>query len=258
LDINKILLPARTLVRVVERVEHQGLERRVHVALRRGDARDDGLEHLRDAGAVLGRDGQGLVAVEGEDLGDLVPGGLDVGGGQVDLVDDRDDLEAAVERQIEVGQRLGLDALGRVHDQQRAFAGGQGARDLVGEVHVPRRVDQVQRVLLPVLGPVEQPDGVGLDRDAALLLQVHRVEHLVHRLLGVHGAGQRQETVGQRGFAVVDVGDDGEIADQLDGHPAKNTTALRGPRALVALTTRGVAAGRLELCLNSRGTAHRR
>jgi hypothetical protein len=156
---------------------------------------------------VLGRDRQGLVAVEGEDLGDLVPRGLDVRGGQVDLVDDRDDLEPAVQRQVEVGQGLGLDSLGRVHDQDRPFAGGERAGDLVGEVHVPGGVDEVERVLLAVARLVQEAHRVGLDGDPALLLQVHRVQDLVHRLLGVHGPGEGEEAVGQGGLAVVDVSD---------------------------------------------------
>ena len=56
--------------------------------------------------------------------------------------------EVVLQRQVDVGQRLRLDALRRVHDQDRALAGGQAARDLVGEVHVPRRVDQVELVRL--------------------------------------------------------------------------------------------------------------
>ena len=56
--------------------------------------------------------------------------------GQVDLVDDRDDLEVVLDREIGVGQRLRLDALGRVDQQQRAFARGQRPGYLVGEVHV--------------------------------------------------------------------------------------------------------------------------
>ena len=67
--------------------------------------------------------------------------------GQIDLVDDRDDLEAVLDRQIGVGQRLRLDALRRVHQQQRALARRQRPRDLVREVDVARRVDQVEDVL---------------------------------------------------------------------------------------------------------------
>ena len=70
--------------------------------------------------------------------------------GQVDLVDDRHDLEVVVERQVDVGQRLRLDALRGVDDQDRALAGGEAARHLVGEVDVPGGVDQVEHVLLAV------------------------------------------------------------------------------------------------------------
>ena len=43
-----------------------------------------------------------------------------------------------VDSEVGVGHRLRLDALRGVHHQQRAFARGQRARDLVGEVHVAR------------------------------------------------------------------------------------------------------------------------
>ena len=49
--------------------------------------------------------------------------------------------------------RLRLDALRGVDDQQRALARGQRARDLVGEVDVAGRVDQVQLVGLAVAAP---------------------------------------------------------------------------------------------------------
>ena len=66
----------------------------------------------------------------------------------------------AVGGQVEVGEGLGLDALGGVHDEDGALARGERARHLVREVHVAGRVDQVQRVLVPVAGAVEQAHGV--------------------------------------------------------------------------------------------------
>jgi hypothetical protein len=56
--------------------------------------------------------------------------------GQVDLVEHRDDREVVLQRQVEVGQRLRLDALGGVDEQDGALAGGQRAGHLVGEVDV--------------------------------------------------------------------------------------------------------------------------
>ncbi len=56
-----------------------------------------------------------------------------------------------------------------------------------------------------------QPHVLRLDRDAAFPLDVHPVEVLgAHRPL-VDDAGELQHPVGQRGLAVVDVGDDAEV-----------------------------------------------
>ena len=47
------------------------------------------------------------------------------------------------------------------------------------------RVDEVQDVVLPVVRPVGQTDGMRLDRDAALALEVHAVEDLSLHLTGL-------------------------------------------------------------------------
>ena len=55
---------------------------------------------------------------------------------------------------------------------------------------------------------------LGEDGDPALFLEVVRVhDALVHLLVGAHGAGLAEEGVDERGFPVVDVGDDGNVAD---------------------------------------------
>ncbi len=52
-----------------------------------------------------------------------------------------------------------------------------------------------------------------------LALQVHRVQHLVdHLALGSRVPVRSKQPVGQGGLAVVDVGDDAEIADVLLVH----------------------------------------
>ena len=67
--------------------------------------------------------------VEADDLLDLLAHALGVGGGQVDLVDDGHDLVVVLDRLVDVGQRLRLDPLRRVDDQQRALARGEADRD---------------------------------------------------------------------------------------------------------------------------------
>ena len=66
---------------------------------------------------------------------------------------------------------------------------------------------------MAVARAVVETDGVRLDGDAALALQVHVVENLgLHLALG-ECAGQFQKAVGQRGLAVVYVRDDREVSD---------------------------------------------
>ena len=111
-----------------------------------------------DAGALLGAREDRAARVEADDLLDLPPRLFGLRAGQIDLVDDRDDLEVVLDREVGVGERLRLDALRRVDQQQRAFARGERPRDLVGEVDVPGRVDQVEDVRLAVVRRVVQPD----------------------------------------------------------------------------------------------------
>jgi hypothetical protein len=127
---------------------------------------------------------------------------------QVDLVHDRHDLEAVLDREVGVRQRLRLDSLCGVDDEHRSLAGLQRAADLVREVHVAGRVDQVQRVALPA-----DAHRLRLDRDPALTLELHRVEELIAHVALAHGLGQLQDAVGQRRLAVVDVRDDREVPD---------------------------------------------
>jgi hypothetical protein len=189
-------------------------------ALGRGDALDHGFQHFGDADAGLGAGEDGVRGVEADDVLDL---GLDLfgfGGGQVDLVDDGDDLVIVLDRLVDVGERLRLDPLRGVDHQQRAFAGGEAAADLVGEVDVAGGVHQVELVGLAVLRGVVEAHGLRLDGDAALALDVHVIKDLLGHLARGQAAGELDQPVGQRRLAMVDMGDDRKIADQRKlSHP---------------------------------------
>ena len=200
-------------VGVVPGVEDQRLERRRGIALGRRHPRDDRLEDVLDAAALLGAREDRGVAVEADDVLDLPASLVGLRAREIDLVDDRDDLEAVFHRQVGVRQRLRFHALRGIDHQQRALARGERPRHLVAEVHVPRRVDEVQDVGLPVGRRVVQADRVRLDRDATLALQVHAVEHLGFHLASLQRTGDLEEAVSQGRLAVVDVGDDREVAD---------------------------------------------
>ena len=127
---------------------------------------------------------------------------------QVDLVHDRDDLEVVVDREVRVRERLGLDPLRRVDDEQCTLAGLEGTRHLVGEVHVSGRVDQVQLVPAP-----EHAHRLRLDRDSALALELHRVEQLLLHVPVRDCVRHLEDAIGERRLAMVDVRDDREVAD---------------------------------------------
>ena len=205
-------------VRIEPRVEDERLQRSVGVALRRRQQVHDGFEDVGNVLAGLRRDRNGIVRRQPDRLLDHLLRALDVGAGQVDLVDDRNDVEPVRDGEVRVGQRLGLDALRGVDDQQRALARGERARDLVAEVDMAGRVDQVELIGVAVAGVVHHAHGVRLDGDAALALEIHRVEDLRLHLPRGQRAGELQQPVGERGFAVVDVRDDREIADKSGVH----------------------------------------
>ena len=126
----------------------------------------------------------------------------------VDLVQGDDDRQPPGHRLLEDVPRLGQRALGGVHEQQHRVDHQERSLDLAAEVGVPGRVDDVE----PDAGVV---DGrlLGEDRDPLLALEVARVEHPVdERLVRPEGTGLPEHRVHERGLAVVDVGDDGDVA----------------------------------------------
>ena len=201
------------LVAVILAVEDQRPQGKGTVALRGGQIPDDHLQHGGDVDSVFGGDLRRVLGGQADDVLHLPLDPLGVRRRQVDLVDDRKDLQARVDGQIGVGQGLGFHALGGVHHQYRTLAGRQGTAYLIVEVHMPRGVDQVEHIGLPVRRGVQQPDGPGLDGDAPLPLQVHVVQDLVLHVPGLHRLAGLQQAVRQGGFSVVDVGNDGEISD---------------------------------------------
>ena len=133
------------LVLVVVRVEDEGLERRRRD---RPSGAGCGLTIASRisviADPLLRRGEDHLLVRDREDALQLLHDDLRLGRREVDLVEDRDDREPLAQGEVDVGERLGLDALGGVHDEDRALARLQAAADLVAEVDVAGRVDEVE------------------------------------------------------------------------------------------------------------------
>jgi len=112
-------------------------------------------------------------------------------------------------RLIDIGQRLRLNPLRRIYHQQCPLAGGKAARYLIGKINMTRRIHQAERISLAILGDIVKPHRLRLDGDPALALNIHIVEHLLAHL-----------ALGKRRFAMIDMGDDREVADvRTVGHP---------------------------------------
>ena len=221
------------LVGVVGGIEHQGAEGGVVEAVGGRHAGHDGVQEFGAAGAGFGGDIDYFVAAESENLRHFRGDAFRFGGGQVNLVDYGDDFQVVFHSQQGVGDGLGFHALGGVHYQQGAFAGGQGAGDFVGKVHMAGGVDEVELVIAGVGAgagdPVGHRHGLALDGDAAFPFQFHLVQELGFHILGAHGAGDFQDAVGKGGFAVINVGDDAEVADALLFHSECLPSSSAGP-----------------------------
>ena len=201
---------------------------------RRRDASDDRFEDVRHALAGLGAAAHGVGGRDADDVLDFLDHPLGLRRRQIDLVQDRHDLDPLLDRRVAVRDGLRFHALRGVDHQERAFAGRERPRDLVGEVDVAGRVDQVELVRLTVLRRVAQRHGLGLDGDAALALEIHRIEHLRLHLAVGEAAAELDDAVSERRLAVIDVGDDGEIADVLHGATGAGTRKGHGRSAPVA------------------------
>ena len=81
-----------------------------------------------------------------------------------------------------------------------------------------RCVNEVELVGLAIVGFVHHANRVGFDGDAALALQIHVIQDLSLHLAAGNRAGELEQAVAQRRLAVVDVGDDGEVAEEADIH----------------------------------------
>ena len=137
------------------------------------------LKHVIRTNPFLGARQNHLLCRDGKNVLELTFYLGDIRVRQVNLVNDWDDREIVVHRQVNVRHRLGLYSLCGINHQQCTLTGAETAGNFVRKIYVPRSVDQVQFITLTVLGIVIHRDRMGLDGDAAFLLEVHRVEKLV-------------------------------------------------------------------------------
>ncbi len=199
-------------------IKGEGAQSGIGTARWVGDAFDDGLQNPLDAYAGLRAGEDRLLGWDGKDVLQLALGILDIGIRKIDFVDDGNELESLLLGEVHIGNRLRLHTLGGVDDQQGAFAGCKRAGDFVGKIHMARSVGEIQLIMLTILSSVFHRDGMGLDRDAALALKIHGVEHLLLGLALLDRSCDLQKAIGKSRLTVVDVGDDAKVARVFYSH----------------------------------------
>ena len=200
-------------VAIVDAIEDEGLQGGFRIALGGGDIGDDALQHLVDIDTVFGGDAGGIHGGDADDILDLVADPLGIGGRQVNLIDDGEDLQTVIYCQIAVGKGLRFDALGGIDNENSALTGGQRPADLIVEIDMAGGINEIEVIGFAVIGFIIQRDGAGLDGDTALPLQLHIIQDLIFHITLGNRFGGFQDAVGEGALAVIDMGDDAEIAD---------------------------------------------
>ena len=200
-----------TLVSVEVGIKRQRLQRFLARGFRRRNASDNRFQNVVDPNPLFRTCQNRRRSGNRQNVLQLLPGQSDIGVRQINLVDDRDNLQVLLHRQVQVGDGLGLDTLRGIDDEQGALARAQTARDFVGKVNVTGRINQVQLVGLAVPGLVQHRDRMRFDGDAAFAFQVHRIEQLLLHLAVRNGPGPVQQAIRERRLSVINVGDDAEI-----------------------------------------------
>jgi len=78
-----------------------------------------------------------------------------------------------------------------------------------------RRIDKVQMIFFAVFCRIVEGAVLAFDGDAALALDVHIVKDLIAELPVIGEPGMLYKPVGKGRFAMVDMGDNAEIANLL-------------------------------------------
>ena len=227
--------PAEIGVVIERRRQHR--KRRVGIGLRPRDMRHDQLEKRRQIFARLIESGGRPALAAGrknrreielrlgsverrEQIEDLVVDRLRAGVGPVDLVD-HDDRPQALGQSLS-DHKFGLRhrAVGGVYQYQNPVNHAEDALDLAAEIGVAGRVDDIDPDV-----PPDHRGAFGKDRDAALAFELVRIERALGNLLvGAESAALAQHRVDQGRLAMVDMGDDRDVANV---HLMQNLTRSR-------------------------------
>ncbi len=131
----------------------------------------------------------------------------------VNFVDDNNGLGPGLQGLAQDETGLGLGTVGGIDHQQHAVYHVHDALDLAAEVGVAGSIDDVDVVIL-----VFESGVLGADGDAFFPLQVHGIHDAFlggNGLVGAKGARLFEQAIHQRGLAVVNMGDNSDVANVI-------------------------------------------
>ena len=100
-----------------------------------------------------------------------------------------------------------------IYDQQSAVCQSEGSRYFTVELQMAGRIDEINERIV-----AEEADGAWFHGDTSILLIEAVIEEFeLSGLFFVDDTIGSDEAIGEGGFAVVDVGDDGNVSDFVGG-----------------------------------------
>ena len=129
--------------RIEHRVENQALQRGLWISFRRRHLLHNGIQDLHHTFARLSTRTQDILSWTTQQLHNLVFHLIRHRTRQINLIHHRNDLQIILDSHIEVGDRLRLNALCSIHDQQSTLTSRNRARYLIREIDMSRGINQV-------------------------------------------------------------------------------------------------------------------
>ena len=194
-----------TLIGIKIRVKNKSAQRLICLSGWCRNTLHNGIKNFLNAFTGFGRSQNCLGGVKANNILNLLLNSVRIRTWQINLVNNRNYFQIMLQGHINIGQGLGLNTLGSIHNQQGTLTGRQRTGHLIGEIHMARCINKIKAVHFPILTLVVNAYSLGLDGNATLPFQIHIVQHLIFHFTLGKGAGIFNKTVGNSRLAVVNM-----------------------------------------------------
>ena len=133
---------------------------------------------------------------------------------QINFIDNRQNFQIIFQCQIGIGQSLGFNALGSIHNQNSTLTGCQRTGYFIIKVHMTRGINQIHLIGIAILCIIIHTDSTCLDGNTPFTFQLHIVQQLTFHFTLCNRMTAFQQTVCQCGFAMVNMCDNRKVSDK--------------------------------------------